>query len=111
MKWVKGRQESGYYKMKIFISGYFKCDMYLLKFNEGSFIDPHIDEVNDKYEHHRLNIILKKAKEGGEFICKNIIFRNSFLNYFRPDVEEHSVTKINEGTRYLLSIGWLKRKK
>jgi len=28
--------------------------------------------------------------------------------FFRPDVSKHSVTKVEGGTRYVLSIGWLR---
>ena len=111
MKFVKGRQNSGYDKMKIIISSYFMFDVYILRFNEGSYIDTHVDKAKDGYEHHRINIILKSAREGGEFVCENTIFRNSFINYFRPDIEEHAVTRIDEGTRYVLSIGWLRKKR
>ena len=107
MKWIKGRQNSGYDKMRIILSSYFKFDLYILRFNEGSYIDTHVDPVKAG-KHFRLNIILKNAKKGGEFVCKNTIFRNSFINYFRPDIEEHGVTRIYRGTRYVLSIGWIK---
>ena len=110
-KWIKGRQNSGYDKLKIFVSKTLKADCYILRFNEGSYIKPHKDDVDDKYEHHRLNIILKNAKIGGEFICENVIYKNWFMNYFRPDIETHSVTEITKGCRYILSIGWLKKKK
>ncbi|MGB0833537.1 MAG: 2OG-Fe(II) oxygenase [Psychrobium sp.] len=85
-----------------------KFDMYLLKFPEGSEIPPHVDKVSSG-KHYRLNIVLKQAARGGEFICASPIFEISCIKLFRPDVCEHSVTKVEEGSRYLLSIGWIKR--
>ena len=108
--WKKGRQNSAYFKCTIFKSKILKADFYLLKFPLGSEIKAHLDEVNNAFEHHRLNIIIKKAKSGGEFICNNKK-RKGRIQYFRPDTMLHSVTKIEEGCRYVLSIGWLKKKK
>lgn len=106
--WTKGRQnDSGYFKKLLFKTSFMDC--YLLKFEEGSFIQPHIDPVSDK-EHHRLNIILKKAKDGGEFVCDNIVINKRFI-YFRPDMSEHSVKRVNKGKRYVFSIGWAKKPK
>lgn len=106
-KWEKGRQLSGYDKMLLLGSKWLvKFDVYLLRFNEGSEIKPHKDTVKTG-RHYRLNIILKKANKGGDFVCKNPIFQNSRLKLFRPDTCEHSVTKVVQGTRYLLSIGWV----
>lgn len=53
--------------------------------------------------------MLKHAEEGGEFICENLIINYSRIKLFRPDVEQHQVLKINKGTRYILSIGWIKK--
>ena len=111
MKWIEGRQGSGYEKMKIFISDLLKCDMYLLRFKEGSYIDTHTDPVKEGWNHYRINIVLQDAIEGGEFVCENAIFRSSFINFFRPDIHEHAVTRIDSGVRYVLSFGWIKRKK
>ncbi|MGB1298018.1 MAG: 2OG-Fe(II) oxygenase [Psychrobium sp.] len=83
-----------------------KFDMYLLRFPEGSEIAPHVDKVSSG-KHYRLNIALKQAIRGGEFICQSPLFEFSRIKLFRPDVCEHSVTKIEQGTRYLLSIGWI----
>lgn len=113
-KWVDGRQNSGYFKLKIFESRLFKFDCYLLKFPEGSVIDKHKDPVTAGYQHHRLNITLIDAVLGGFFLIKHIgdvEFKpnlNRFVK-FRPDVEEHYATEVRQGTKYVLSIGWLKK--
>ena len=45
-----------------------KFDTYLLKSPEGSEVKPHKDKVLSG-KHYRLNLILKRAEQGGEFIC------------------------------------------
>lgn len=107
-RWQVGRQQSGYDKMLLLWSKLpIPFDCYLIRYKEGSYIPPHVDKV-EKGKHYRLNIVLKKAKAGGEFICNNAIINTSRIKLFRPDVNEHSVTKLTEGKRYLLSIGWIK---
>ncbi len=107
--WQKGRQESGYEKMTLLRSKLFKFDVYILKYPVNSTIKAHTDPVDEIYEHHRLNIVLKKAKIGGVFSC-NDIAKTGRIHYFRPDIMKHEVSKIQLGTRYVLSIGWLKKK-
>lgn len=104
--WQRGRQESGYFKRKIFSFASFDC--YLLKFPEGSEIPEHIDPVLQK-RHYRLNIVLKKPKKGGKFLAHS--GRKPFLNtsrviFFRPDATSHGVSKVEKGSRYVLSFGW-----
>jgi hypothetical protein len=107
-KWQKGRQKTGYEKMLLAGAIWpIKFDVYLLKFPEGCEVPPHTDKV-DSGRHYRLNVILKKAKSGGEFICSSPIYSNRRIKFFRPDVCEHSVTKVISGNRYLLSIGWVR---
>jgi len=107
-RWDRGRQQSGYDKMLLCVAIWpIKFDLYFLKFPQGSEIAPHIDKV-ESGKHYRLNIVLKNADEGGEFICENPIFETSRIKLFRPDICEHQVSKIEKGTRYLVSIGWVK---
>jgi hypothetical protein len=108
MRWEEGRQGSGYYKLKLMESRFFKFDMYLLKFPEGSYIETHTDPAPKDHDHHRLNIVLKRAKKGGRFVKSNNIQYGRVFK-FRPDIEEHYVEDIEEGTRYVFSVGWLKR--
>lgn len=109
MDWEIGRQKTGYLKKRLVESNFLKFDIYLIKYPVKSEIPEHVDEISDEYEHHRLNIILKKPKLGGEFYL-NGIKQKRRINKFRPDIQKHSVTKILKGSRYVLSIGWLKRK-
>ena len=107
-RWQRGRQESGYDKMLLCgLLWPIKFDCYLIKFPSGSEIKPHIDSVK-MGRHFRLNIVLKKAKQGGEFVCEQAIINNPRIKLFRPDLHQHSVTKIEQGSRYVLSIGWIK---
>jgi len=107
-RWEKGRQNTGYDKMLVG-GGYWpnSFDLYLLRFEEGQEIPPHIDKV-DGGAHYRLNIVLKTAKEGGEFLCKDPIYETKRIKYFRSDISEHAVSKVKKGTRYVFSIGWVK---
>jgi hypothetical protein len=107
-RWERGRQQSGYNKMLLCGAMWpIKFDVYLLHFPQGSEIAPHTDKVTSG-KHYRLNIVLKNANEGGEFVCSNPIFETKRIKLFRPDECEHQVSKIIKGSRYLLSIGWIK---
>lgn len=107
-KWQKGRQKAGYEKLLLAGATWpIKFDLYLLKFPEGCEVPPHTDDVKDG-KHYRLNIVLKQAKSGGEFICKSPIYCSKRIKFFRPDICEHSVTKVISGNRYLLSVGWVR---
>lgn len=105
MKWLEGRQKSGYEKLPLISGSWF--DSYILRFREGTEIKPHVDPVQEK-KHYRLNIVIWKAKEGGEFVCRDPIFETARIKLFRPDISEHSVTKVTKGIRYVLSIGWVR---
>lgn len=105
MKWEKGRQGSGYYKMKLL--GGKSWDMYILKFPAGSYINEHTDPVEGK-EHHRINIPLVNDIYGGNFYKNGDIEPRKWFYYFRPDIEPHAVSRVFHRTRYVLSIGWVK---
>lgn len=108
-RWERGRQLSGYDKMLLLYGLWpLPFDMYVLRFPEGSEIGPHTDPVSEN-QHYRLNIVVWKAREGGEFQCKNPIYETSRIKYFRPDMSEHSVSKVVQGNRYVFSVGWLRR--
>ncbi len=111
-RWQKGRQQTGYDKMLLATAKQFPLpfDLYLLRFSEGTEIPLHKDPVMNG-EHHRLNIVLKHAKEGGRFICEETLWQTARIKYFRSDISEHAVTKVTRGTRYVLSLGWLRKSK
>lgn len=140
--WQIGRSanpKAPYFKYLVFQSKLLKMDMYILKYPVGSEIDFHKDAVPKGYKHYRLNVVLKKAKQGGLFITKMstedyvnnaplptnsrefysegkdfahyVIHHLGRIHFFRPDIIEHAVGRIDEGTRYVFSIGWLRREK
>jgi hypothetical protein len=108
-RWEKGRQKTGYDKMLIGCGRWPNpFDIYILRFREGQEIPPHVDQVKSG-AHYRLNIILKSAKRGGEFICRDAIYESTRIKYFRSDISEHAVSRVVMGSRYVLSIGWVKK--
>ncbi|HEX6832272.1 MAG TPA: 2OG-Fe(II) oxygenase [Rudaea sp.] len=109
LRWQKGRQQSGYDKMLLLQSLWpLPFDVYILRFPQGSEIAPHTDAVSSG-RHYRLNIVIKRATTGGEFVCATPIYASSRIKLFRPDACEHSVTRVVRGSRYVLSIGWIRR--
>ena len=110
-RWQAGRQNSGYDKMLLLQSWLpIPFDLYLLRYLEGSEVPPHRDEVSFG-RHYRLNIILTRAIKGGDFYCANPIFATDHIKIFRPDINEHSVSRVDQGTRYVLSCGWVLRER
>ena len=105
LRWQKGRQYSGYDKMLLLQNHLgLKCDAYFLRFPVGSMIPSHQDPVQQG-RYFRLNIIIKKSKAGGEFICEQNIINLSRIKLFRPDLYRYEVTEVQGSPRYVLSIG------
>jgi hypothetical protein len=122
LRWRSGRQSSGYEKMLLATAPWpVAFDLYLLRFKKGAQIPFHRDPApKDKrgrtMRHYRLNIFLRNADKGGVFQTrtdcaddKHRLFSASRVELFRPDLLEHSVTEVEDGTRYVLSLGWLRR--
>jgi hypothetical protein len=106
-RWQRGRQGSGYDKMLLLTAPWpLPFDSYLIRYPEGSSIPAHTDPVQEG-RHYRLNVILKSPKSGGEFVCASPIYSSKRVKLFRPDACEHSVTRVEGGSRYVLSIGWV----
>jgi hypothetical protein len=107
-QWQQGRQKSGYEKIRLVsIKWPMAFDAYLLRFKRGSEVPLHTDEVKEG-KHHRLNIVLKNAQEGGDFVCEAPIFESKRIKYFRPDISAHRVSRVVIGTRYVFSVGWVR---
>lgn len=85
-----------------------RLNIYLVRYPEGHKVVPHVDMVSEG-RLYKLNCILAKPGSGGEFICEKNIF-NLFgrLYLFRPDLYEHRVSKIERGSRWLLSFALTK---
>lgn len=106
-RWQRGRQGTGYDKMLLATARWpLRFDSYLIRYPEGSEIPPHTDPVQAG-RHYRLNLILKSPRAGGEFVCAMPIYASRRIKLFRPDACEHSVTRVEGGSRYVLSIGWV----
>ncbi len=106
-RWQRGRQGTGYDKMLLATARWpLRFDSYLIRYPEGSAIPPHTDPVQAG-RHYRLNIVLKSPRAGGEFVCATPIYASRRVKLFRPDACEHSVTRVEGGSRYVLSIGWV----
>ena len=110
LRWRSGRQETGYEKMLLLANPFLvPFDCYLLRFKQGSGIPEHSDPVDGK-RHYRLNIVLRQAAEGGQFVCEEPIYESNRIKLFRPDKTRHSVTTVRRGVRYVLSIGWVRKR-
>jgi len=86
------------------------CDVYVLHYPDGTAIPEHRDPVAAGLEHHRINVVLRPPRSGGEFRCTGGMHVLGRVYYFRPDVMPHSVSAC-EGERWVLSIGWVREKK
>lgn len=108
LRWRSGRQGTGYEKMLLLANPFLLTfDCYLLRYRQGTGVPEHTDPVDGK-RHYRLNIVLWRAVRGGEFVCTAPIYDGHRIKFFRPDVSAHSVTAVESGTRYVLSIGWVR---
>ncbi len=109
LRWEKGRQNTGYDKLLLAANPFLiPFDCYLLRFPDGTEIPPHRDPVTGG-RHYRLNIVVKRSRSGGEFVCSDPIFETRRIKLFRSDVSTHSVTKVQGGSRYVISLGWVLR--
>ena len=109
-RWGYDKFDTGYRIFTLAYSRWLGFDCYLFHYPTGSFIPKHKDPAKFG-PHYRFNIELVKAKKGGEFLCKEMIFslRNR-IHFFRADDSYHQVTKIEEGSRWVLSFGFTLKK-
>ncbi|MHA7817982.1 MAG: 2OG-Fe(II) oxygenase [Pseudohaliea sp.] len=78
--------------------------IYLVHYAEGHRVMPHVDMVAEG-RLYKLNCVLVKPRRGGEFSCERSIFDLlGRLVLFRPDRYQHEVTRIEDGSRWLLSV-------
>jgi len=82
--------------------------IYLVHYAAGHAIMQHVDMVSAG-RLYKLNCVLVKPKAGGEFICEKNIF-NLFgrIILFRPDLYQHRVSRIERGSRWLLSFALMR---
>ncbi len=103
-RWQAGRQGTGYEKLKLLAA--WRVDLWLLRFPPGSCIPAHRDEV-PRGRHLRLNLVLIPARRGGEFSCPAPLIDRPRVKLFRSDLHTHAVSRVEEGTRWVLSCGLL----
>ena len=104
-KWGNDRFNTGY---KILTLAYIKgiLDIYLFRYSTNSHLPKHKDP-NKFGRQYRLNIVLWKPDKGGQFWCKGDHFNfKDRIIFFRADSCYHGMTKIEQGTRMILSIGF-----
>ncbi|MCU7555102.1 2OG-Fe(II) oxygenase [Alteromonas sp. ASW11-19] len=76
----------------------------LVTYPQGHKVLRHNDPMGSG-RYYKLNVVLQKPEKGGVFHADKLIF--SLFNrvfLFRPDLHSHSVTKIEQGQRKLLSV-------
>jgi hypothetical protein len=115
LRWESGRQKSGYDKLLLASSKRLKFDLYLLRFPRDCSVPEHRDPAVPGYEHHRINLTLKKPLHGGEIVVHGPCIRRLCGRYmrFRPDLYLHWMTSVeyiwNTSHMYVLSLGWLRK--
>lgn len=130
LKYVKGRQNTGYEVCTIYKSEKKKRDCYVLKFPRGSYVPEHKDEAPEGYVHWRLNIVLPIWHVGGQFRQETVRlnttveeaaewskyqgFNKKILGFrfikFAPSEVTHWVEEVEWHTRFVLSFGWLEKR-
>ena len=109
LRWDRGRQGTGYDKLLLAVNPFvLPFDLYLLRYPVGSHIPPHRDPVPSG-RHFRLNIVIRRSKSGGAFVCDSPIYSSERIHFFRSDRATHSVTTVGGTARYVLSLGWILR--
>lgn len=125
-QFVPGRQGTGYDKLDVrsdpqlrdlidrslWALGYdaeqLHWDAWVLRYKEGASIPPHTDEAGVfGMRHHRLNAMVQAADLGGKLFMEKqgVAFPDGWALVFVPDVIEHAVTEVAEGTRLIWSVG------
>lgn len=119
--WEQGRQGTGYEKFNLAhevgarwivrraldrIGNPAHYDAWLLHYPVGSEIPPHTDPAHEGKCHVRLNALVV-AGAGGMLTLEGeeLPLNEGDAYIFRPDIVEHSVAPIEDGSRLVLSVG------
>src|SRR6266403_2262952 len=69
--WANGRSKTGYGKLTLcYWSWLIPWHILILRFPQGSRIPLHFDKMKGR-RHYRLNLIVRQAIDGGDFIIKD----------------------------------------
>jgi len=120
LRWQQGRTSPCNYQKMLLLALPGVLDLYILRFPPGSSINWHRDPVTEGLAHHRINWFIRKAVTGGQLMRKILVLdgerkgavkltlrHKKRVSYIRPDVTEHAVSRVDEGTAYVLSFGWV----
>jgi hypothetical protein len=83
-------------------------DLYLLRYEVGSHIPPHVDPpLFDGALHRRVNAVLEQADRGGVLTLDGEVVPLAARDAvrFRPDAHRHAVSVLEAGRRLLWSVG------
>lgn len=84
-------------------------DVYLIRYQDGAHIPPHVDAAQHGKRHRRLNAVLTSARDGGELWVDGVAVPLAVGDAVRfySDREVHAVTRVG-GERLLFSVGaWI----
>ena len=113
-KWNEHRALGIYEELLILQSAVIPFSVWLFRYPKGAYSPIH-DDLILGYNHYCINIELQRAECGGRFgvvrkLSRLDKFERTWFNritWFRPDKLEHYVSRVEEGTRYVLSISWI----
>lgn len=81
----------------------------LISYPQGSIVEKHHDGGINPLKMKpllgcNLNIVLKKAVEGGEFICMEAWVNTGRIKIFNGDKYDHEVTRVEKGRRVIFAF-------
>ncbi len=81
----------------------------VISYPQGSIVDAHRDgginlQKMKPLLGYNMNIVLKKAILGGEFVCPQAWVNSSRIKIFNGDKYDHEVTRIQKGKRTILAF-------
>jgi hypothetical protein len=92
-------------------AGWAFADAWLLRYPRGASIPPHVDPPEATgMQHVRLNAIVRAPRAGGVFTVDGAVvaLAEGDAVVFRPDVDVHAVSVVDDGDRLVFSVGaWL----
>ena len=77
-------------------------DAYFLRCGPGVSVPPHTDPSRPELEHHRLNVVLSTAHEGGDVTIdgEKVEWEPGDALIFRPDLSNHEVSTVSDSASF-----------